>query len=339
MSSYPSPFTSPAPATDDAARSPGNSPRNDASAVPRPVSAVQPTEEVKNQSGGFNYYIRGLIFGFFPWSCFIPLALTMVAAAWVRESAEQYRFELCMLLSSLMTLVIINGSDDPFPQALAPVAIPLAVLCGITVDRMLNNPNIAGARISWAVAAMLYLPAMLDLLRERGLRYLLGSVTVERDVPDGFDPGATFAVLLAVMALALVISILVRSRIVVGVLALAAVLVAAQVAWVFVPQVTPAKTMKGVCEAWQERDPGDTPLGFYGDPRPGVMFYSRNRVRSFDDPREFIEHMAPGSRAFSIVEGDDLADLDRSFRRKYDGHRLHMVNRTHPDYFLLANHE
>lgn len=305
---------------------------------PGVLTALQPAPQVDDQPGGFEYYLRGWIFGFFPWSCLWPAALVLLVSAWDRDSTNRGP-ELYLALSCACTFAVINFPNDRFPQALAPVVIPGAALLGITIDRLLRSTSAAGTRLAWGVAAMLYLPPMIDLARERGFRYLLGTFTTLREVPRVFDPGVLFIALLAAMALILLASILFPSRFLVGALAGAAVLLAGHDAGTLVPRLTNEKSMKGVFEPWRALDTGDAPIGFYGDLTPGVRFYAGPRLRPLADEPAFMTHMHPSHPAFAVVENERLLQVDRPYRRRYPGHRLYVVARSHSEYILLANHD
>lgn len=298
---------------------------------------VQPTPDSEADHGGFGDYLRGWIFGFFPWSCLLPLALTSLAGAWERGPIQRYGFEICLWLSATAAFVVISVPSAKFAQALAPVVIPVAVLAGLTLDRMLDNPSVVGARLSFAVAAIFYLPVMVDLLRERGLRYLLRAFAGESDVPRDFTAAPYFVALLALFALILLGSILVRSRILACALVLPATLLAGYNAWTLVPALSGNMTMKSLCAAWKAQGELGAPLGFYGPERPGARFYAEGRLLPIANPREFSAHLAPGRPAFCIVDQELLVVADRSYREEFAGQRLYLIDRSHADYVLVGN--
>jgi hypothetical protein len=223
-----------------------------------------------------------------------------------------------------------------FPQPLAILAIPVAALLGITLDRMLELRTVA-ARLAWTVAAMLYLPAMLDLGRPRAFRYLLGSFTTERGLPDDFVTGPLFAGTLFALALVLLVSIFVRSWSLVAAFAVAATLLAGNNAWRAIPELTPTHSMKELAEAWSAAEPGTDELGFYGEARPTAAFYAAGRLTPLERSRDFFEFMAPGEPAYSIVEQSLLVEIDTAYRKIHDGSRLHLVDRSHDSYVLISN--
>ncbi len=296
--------------------------------------AFQPAPEAPSQGDVFGYYLRGWIFGFFPWSCFLPLVPAILAAASTRRAAG---FEGCLLASAVASFLLVNSSEARFPQSLAVVGVPAAVLLGLTIDRIAGLARGGGARLAWAAAALLYLPPMTDLLRARGLKYLFNSFTFERDLPPDFVPGNAFALLLLSGLALLLLSVLLHSRLLVGAFVALAVVLATFNGARVGPAVGAEKTMREMCRAWS-REPGAGPLGVYGELSPSLRYYSAGRAVLLASPKDFMEHMAPGSTAFAIVTKEQLVPVDTAYRRQYAGHRLHVIDRSRRDFILLGNH-
>ncbi len=289
-----------------------------------------------NQGGAADYYFRTLVFGFFPWSCFLPLALAYAAGLRRPSLFRPNGYETYLWLAAAVTFAGFSAATTKFPHYLTPLLIPLAVLIGITLDRMLAARHPQGACLVWILATLLYLPAMLDLLQEGGSKYLLDVFTVKRFVPDDLQPGAYSVTILALFAVGLLLSIFVRSRILVGGLVLSALLFARDNTSTFIPAVSPHKTMKHLCETWKNRG-GDAPIGFYGDLKHGIYYYTESRIQLIDDAREFVEFMAPDRRAFCIVEKKLYAGLGETYRKSYPHGTLGIVDRSHFDYILITN--
>lgn len=302
------------------------------------LGTVQPASLTDDWRGGFDYYVRGWIFGFFPWSCLLPLALVALAATRGRDAPFECGLEVCMLLSALAVWVVISVPQEKFQQALAPIAVPVAVAIGTAIDRMLRERG-ASTSVAWLVAAMLYLPAMIDLLRAKGLRYLIGSFTPERDVPQEVDPGRIFVLLVVLVAPTLIGLAFVRSRVLVGVLAACAVGLAGHNAVGLIAELSPQRTMKGVCEAWRDRDAATATVGFVGEPVAGLRYYVGDRLRMLRDEESFMQYMDPRQPAFTIIEKEKLVAYDREYRRRFEGSRLYLLHRDRSDYMLLGNRE
>ena len=116
----------------------------------------------------FYFYFQPLIFGLFPWVCFLPLTLTLLIRWRTRDPLERNGFEGLLLVASVVTFVFVAMQTGKWPSYISPMLVPVAVLIGLVLDRMMDERDEAATRLSWIVAVLLYAPAMLDLMREDG---------------------------------------------------------------------------------------------------------------------------------------------------------------------------
>jgi len=149
-----------------------------------------------NSSGIADFYLRPMIFGLFPWSCFLPLTLLPLFRRRAGEQLRERGLEIFLVLAAVVTFVAFSIPVTKFPYYLAPILIPAATLIGISLDDLLRARREVIAKVAALVALLLYLPPMVDLLREGNVKYLIGSFTVKRFVPDASAAGVPFAVLL-----------------------------------------------------------------------------------------------------------------------------------------------
>ena len=298
--------------------------------------AVQPAAETGSQRSGFDYYARGLVFGFLPWSSLFPVALVLIVGAWSRDALTEVELESCLLFSGIAGLVLINTVEDRFPQALALVSLPLGVLAGLTLDRLRTHPHVVGARIGWTVAAMGFIPILLDLRRERGLRFLIGSFTGEREVPVELDPGPGFWFPLGAVGLLLLLAIATRARILAPLMVAAGVLLAVNNASRLVPSLSEEKSVERYAEIWRESGDPTLPLGLMGRARPGVAYYSDGHWVRLETRDAFLEHMAPGRGAFSMVEEDQMRELRARYVDRYPKASLRIAAGEENSYVLVG---
>jgi hypothetical protein len=153
-------------------------------------------------------------------------------------------------------------------------------------------------------------------------------------VPPGVELGLYYPALILGMGLLLLVGAVVHARPLVAGMILTAALMASFTAGTFVPRLAPYKTMKNLCETWRERG---GPLGFHGDMKHGIFFYSANQVQVLEGAREFTQFMDPRSPAFCIVEQKGLSALNKGFQSAYPGHQLTIVDRSHLEYLLVSN--
>ncbi len=291
-----------------------------------------------NRSGDSDFYLRVLIFGFFPWSCFIPVALAALVGWWDRSVLKRHGLEIFLLIACSVIFSAFTISATKFSHYLAPLVVPLSVLVGLAVARTIEERHSPASRLAWIVAAMLFLLPTLDILAEDGATNLVESFTMKRWVPESLAPGPVYKGLLVGIGACLGASILVRSRLLLGGLLVAATLLAHHNTATFVPALSPHKTMKHLCESWKRLAPGGAaPIGFFGDLKHGVFFYTEQRIETLGSRQRFQEFMNPARPAFCIVERESLPALQNSYRALHRGQELSVVDKTHFQYVLISN--
>jgi 4-amino-4-deoxy-L-arabinose transferase-like glycosyltransferase len=291
----------------------------------------------EEESGkAFYFYFRPIVYGFFPWIFFLPLAVTTLVRWRVRDPLGRFGFEGFLLIASAVTFTFISIPAGKWPSYVAPLLVPVAVLVGLVLDRLLRNPDPVESRFSWAVVAVLYAPAMLDLLRGDGVEYILESVTTHGEVPETMLPVRPFAVLLVAIGLAILASMVVRSAKAVGALALVTACFTTYYGGVFVPALDPLKSMKTLCDTWRQHRPEGRRVGFNGEAEGGAYFYCDAMVEPVH-ALSFLKFMDPGTPAYCIVSRDALPELSGFFRTQYPGKELHVFDDGHEDYVLVAN--
>ncbi len=294
-------------------------------------------EEV-NRSGVSEFYLRVLIFGFFPWSCFIPAAVTCLVGWWDRNPFKRYGLEAYLLIASVVTFAAFTVAETKFAHYFSPMIIPMSVLIGLMIARTLELRHTVASRLSWLVAAMLFVLPSVDLLRDDGIVHLVGSFTMKRWVPQNLWPGPYFELLLFAIGACILASVVLRSRILLGGLVLSATLLANYATGTFIPSLSRHKTMKNLGETWKKYSSnGDPPICFYGDMKHGIFFYTDYQIQRMGKRTRFADFVAPENRAFCIVERDTLKTLQQQHRRAHPGSELTIVDSTHFQYVLISN--
>jgi len=295
--------------------------------------------EIVNRSGVSEYYMRVLIFGLFPWSCFLPVAIASLIGWWDKSSLKRHGFEAFLLIASFVTFSIFTVSATKFAHYLSPILVPASVLIGLAIVRTLDERHTLASRLSWIVAAVLFMLPAMDLVTEDdGARLLVGAYTMKSYVPPNLQPGDYYQGLLIFAGVCLFTSILVRSRWLLAGLVAAAALMGNYSSSTFIPALTQHKTMKNLCETWKAKAPdGDPPICFFGDTKHGVYFYTEYRIQRQSNREKFFEFMNPESPAYCIVERETLSALSQSFRARHRGNELGIVDNSHFKYVLIRN--
>ena len=81
----------------------------------------------------------------------------------------------------------------------------------------------------------------------------------------------------------------------------------------------------------------DDPLGFHGDLKHGIFYYTSNEVELLSNTAEFMEFMHPKNKAFTVIERVRLHKLRSPYTQNYPGHELYLIDGSHFAYHLISN--
>jgi hypothetical protein len=265
----------------------------------------------------------------------LPLLLP-VALAGGRDTPRRARLEIYLVAVVAVVFVIFSVMVTKFAHYQAVAVVPWAVLIGTAIDRLLREPDTPLARLSWVGATMFLLVPLIDLLRDEG-RLILSTFTIKRNVPETVDLGPVPDVLLLLMAAVMLAGVVSRSRTVVTLLTGLAVSFALFNTAVFVPAISPSKTMKHLCEAWRKSHRADEPICFYGSMKHGINFYTGGaieRVKSLEACAAFLNPDRPAS---CIVERESVPAVRERCLDVY-GLKPRVEHDAPIGYVLLGNH-
>jgi len=293
--------------------------------------------DVVNRSGAAYWYTRVLVFGYFPWACFIPVALASLVGWWDKNVLKRYGFELFLILWSLVTFCMFSASVTKFAHYLAPLMVSMCALIGLAIDRTFAQPHSRSSQLSWLAAAMLFVLPARDLL-DGETSYSIAAFTMKNWVPASLETGTLLTVSILGAAVFIGLSVLIRSRLLLAGLVACAVTMACYHTAYLIPSLSPHKTMKNLCETWKTHAPdGDPPLCFFGDQKHGVYFYTEQRIQRMRTRDKFEEFINPERQAFCIVERESLPSLQQNHRALYRGTSLRMIDQSHFRYVLISN--
>ena len=298
---------------------------------------VSRASEAINSSGSADFYFRSLFYGLLPWTGLLPVALSTAVRRWGRDPFRASPSESYLLLASTVILAVFSASATKFSYYIAPILVPLAVLIGVGLDRLLARADTATARLGFLAAAVLSFMMLANLAEPDQLKYVVGTFTVKREVPASVEIAGSFLPVLGGFSLVLALLAFVRSRLAVGALVLGATLVAHSFATDFIPRLSPHKTMKHLVELFEERRTAQEPLALHGGMKHGVVFYTHGTIDYVDDG-EFVDYMRPDHPAYCIVARPSWRKLEPLYHAQFPGAYLEAVEAGHFDYVLVENH-
>ncbi len=117
--------------------------------------------------GGFEYFIKWIGYGLFPWIGLLPGAIARILGR-IRKSAEEYspaqRFEIFVFLWALLAYFLFTKSSTKFHHYIFPAIPPMAILMALFLDDLFQD-RIKGRGVFLSSAAAISVWVGLDLFR------------------------------------------------------------------------------------------------------------------------------------------------------------------------------
>lgn len=327
---------------------------------------------IDKPSNTFDYFVKQLAFGLFPWSAFAPVALWRLAgrlSAW-RSIAERrnlyfflgallptlffslsgtkfahYIFPVVPMASVLLAVALVwLGQDEPGPIALAeeqpPVGAPVEAH-GPARPPWWQKP---GARGDLTIVAALTLVVFgvlcADLVASFRHFLRLFLYYANRATPPEYNPFVELQLVFFPIGLVLGTLLFTRwlgRRHLVG-LGAGAVSLACYLAWVTLPAMGATYTYEPVLHAYERlARPGDR-IGQYNDwqqPERSVLFLFQNRTAHLSSDAKTETFLREPGRKFIIVDSPRLPALRRAAKRVDT--KLYVVDKSHPYALLVSN--
>jgi 4-amino-4-deoxy-L-arabinose transferase-like glycosyltransferase len=271
-------------------------------------------------NGNFDYFIKQLGFGIFPWVAALPGALGQLARQRLSGRTRRDDFLLFAGLWAVLTYVLMTFSATKFHHYIFPAVPALAILCGAFVDRLLEDgleahfgALVLGLAAFAAVGHGLWIEpkALPDLYvynyerpyPEKELLALHPGVHVG---PFHLSLGAqpVLSSLLMAAGVAMVASWLWRSRrgLVASIVGVAFAL-AVYVSWIHWEELSPHWSQRDIFWTYlAQRRSVEEPIIAYQMNWRGETFYSRNLVRQVQDNNRMREIAGQPGRKWVIVE-------------------------------------
>lgn len=292
---------------------------------------------VHGDRAGLGYFIEQLAYGMFPWIAVIPAALGMAAKGSEEDGAERQRQGiLFVLVWAVLGYTMLTMSQTKFHHYIFPVVPALAILVGLWLERVAQDP--AKHLRGWGALLMvsLFAVAARDLINEPQHLVNLFTYKYDRDYPRELDPEKFLVPLIAVSGVALAWFWYDKKKDqVLLAFVLTAVVFGAWVSHVHFNMLSPHWGQAHLFKTYFAERQGDEPIYAYQLNWRGETFYSRNRIlqvkegganermRSLVDRpgREFIIteqsrfHTLKG--VLSADKRDKIQILDRSNNKFY----------------------
>ena len=276
-------------------------------------------------SNPFYYYIPVLFGGFFPWSCFLPLALIYAVRRKFKSIHESTAY-LVIWFSIVFIFFSIAGSKlATYILPLFPAASLLVALC---FQELLSSQN-AKIRHGFLVS---FLPVVVILLAAN--IYLWVYPLVQMEYEAGITLGqiyflATWLMLCFVLAFLF----LLRKKNHAFFISIAGMTVSAILIFILtiVPSVNPYRSMKQLSRKYDQLLPANEKLVFYRRIRDSALFYSHRRAEVLKTAEQLKDYLASDQRVYAVTTRKRLARLSfRPYVVERQGDKLLISNKKSP---------
>jgi 4-amino-4-deoxy-L-arabinose transferase-like glycosyltransferase len=262
---------------------------------------------VHGDRAGMAYFVEQLCYGMFPWTAVLPFALGLAARHPDEETTVmRRRMTIFVLMWAVWSYVFFTVSQTKFHHYIFPGVPAYAILIGVWVTWIAEDPKKRLAGYSVILVAMIFAVSIRDLINDPQHLVNLFTYKYDRDYPREINPRAFLTVIGAVGGAAMVLAWALRQK----ANALLAFCGTGIVFGVWISHyhfnmLAPHWSQAHLFKTYYEERRPDEPLYAYQLNWRGETFYSRNRVIQVKEEganermRAFVDR--PG-REFIITE-------------------------------------
>jgi len=273
----------------------------------------------------FYYYIPVLFGGFFPWSCFLPLALTFALRKKFESSHESTTFLVIWFGTIFIFFSMATSKLATYILPLFPAASLLVALCW---QELLNSTTAKihkGFLFSFLPVVVIFLAAYI---------YLWLHPLVEMEYEAGITLGQIyFLAAWLVICLVLAFLLLLRKKNHAFFTSIAGMTVSAILLFLLmiVPSVNPYRSTKQLSQKYDQLVPANENLVFYSGIRESALFYTNRRGQALKTAEQLKDYLASDRRVYAITTRKRLARLPfRPYVVARQGDKLLISNKKSP---------
>lgn len=258
-------------------------------------------------TGPFYYYIPVLFGGFFPWSCFLPVAIIYG----VRRRFQTVRGGTAYLIVWFSAVfVFFSTAISKLATYILPLFPPASLLVALLWHELLTAPNPKIRRsflVSFLPVVAIFIGAMI---------YLWADPLVELEYEAGVKLSEvnTMALLLvAAMLLALVFQL--KKLDIAFFTALVGMIVAASFGFLLLiaPSVNAYRSTKELAQRYDQLLPPNESLTFYHRIMESALFYTNRTARKLKNADQLQEYLASPQRVYCIISRRKLENLKSKY--------------------------
>ena len=251
----------------------------------------------------FYYYIPVLFGGFFPWSCFLPLALIYAVRRKFEIIQESTAFIVIWFGIILVFFSIATSKLATYILPLFPAASLLVALCW----QELLNSTTAKIRSGFLYS---FLPVVVILFV--AIIYLWVHPLVEIEYEAGITLGQiNILAIWLVICIVLAFSFFLRKKNHAFFISIVGMAVSGILLFILtiVPSVNPYRSTKQLSQKYDQLIPANEKLVFYRRIKDSALFYSHRQARALKTVEQLKDYLASDQRVYAITTRKRLARL------------------------------
>jgi 4-amino-4-deoxy-L-arabinose transferase-like glycosyltransferase len=251
----------------------------------------------------FYYYIPVLFGGFFPWSCFLPLALIYA----VRKRFHNVSQGTALLgIWFAVVFIFFSMAGSKLPTYILPLFPAASLLVALLWKKMLDasGPQIRkGFILSLLPVVLVFLAALI---------YLRVYPPVEVEYESGVKIGQiNFMVAWFVLCMVISFIFLLIRKTKAFFTSLVAMVMSALLIFLIliVPSINPYRSTKQLAEKFDRLIAEKEDLVFYSRIKESALFYTHRKARVLEHPDDLKDYLASDKKVYCIITRKKLARL------------------------------
>ncbi len=300
---------------------------------------------VHGERGTFEYFIKQMGYGLFPWVAMLPLAFSRLFSTFRTKKNEvalrlmtpsvdsvSVKFDIFLMVWAAVTFVTFTLIVTKFHHYVFPAVAPLAILIGLGMaDR-----DAGTWRIVVPISVLLLAMIGNDVISNSTHISNLCTYAYDRPLPEDQYPRWTLLILSILFGTVMLAAHWLKSRAIPATLALLAAITALWISWGWIAHLGDTMGQQALFETYHKvAKPGEKLYQYQMNWR-GEVFYSADTIIKLSNPAAVKRVFSKPGRHFIIAVTDGFAAVDRAIRQS-EGKHLHVLPGSGLRYVLASN--
>jgi len=254
--------------------------------------------------GPFYYYIPVLFGGFFPWSCFLPLAIIY---AFRRQFTTIHNGVLFIIIWFSIVFIFFSAATSKLATYILPLFPAASILVAILWHELLKTAS-GGIRkafmLSFLPVVILALAAMIYLWF-----YPLAQIEYESGITPAQINFLTIWVVVGIVS-AFLFFVIKRDLLFFSAIIVTVVFTLIVFLLIIVPSVNPYRSSREFARLYDQLIPPGEKLAFYRRIKESALFYTNRKAIVLRTPNALSEYLNSPQRVFCVITKKRLEHLE-----------------------------